>query len=58
MDANSVVFMLFGLVLGGTAVFDLTATTDYASRLKSLVCEKGKNGVLHDVDAKDPSLGR
>jgi len=56
MDDRAV-FTIFGLVQGDTTVFDVTvAANDYVSRLKKLVYEEGKNGILHDADAKDLSL--
>ena len=54
---DRVVFTLFALIQGDTAVFDVTvAANDYIYRLKRLIYEEGKNGVLHNENAKDLSL--
>jgi hypothetical protein len=56
MDDRAV-FMLLGLVQDDTKVFDVTvAADDYIYKLKRLVYEQGKKGVLHDANAKDLSL--
>ena len=54
---DRVVFTLFALIQGDTAVFDVTvAANDYIYKLKRLIYEEGKSGVLHNENAKDLSL--
>lgn len=43
------------LVKGDSIAFEITAPVDTISRLKVLVWEKRKNGVLRDIDPADLS---
>jgi hypothetical protein len=52
--ADDTIHTLWCLVEGDSMVFEVTASANASiNRLKELVREKGKNGALGNIDAKD-----
>jgi hypothetical protein len=52
--ADDTIHILWCLVEGDSTVFEVTASVNASiNRLKELVREKGKNGALGNIDAKD-----
>jgi Crinkler effector protein N-terminal domain len=51
------VFPLYAFVQDDTTLLNVTvAADDHVYKLKKLIYKEGKNGILHNVDAKDLSL--